>query len=413
MDFGLITEHASHPLQRGGVQIGKRDPNMWPPNRCLELLRCALSHDQTLIDDDDGVGQLIGLVQILRRQQHRGAARDQGANRRPHLTATDRIQPGGGLIEKEHLRFCDQAGGQVETAPHAARIFLHQPVPGVNKVELAKQVVCASARGRRSQVAEAADDVKVLLPGQELVHGCGLTRDSDPSSHLVGLAEDVESSDLGSPAVGGKQGGEDADGGGLAGTIAAEECADAARRDLKADVHQSMGFAERAGETFCRDRGRAHCNGVSQLTSRAWGLTRKARWVDFCLELPSVGRWRQSSGRAAKAFLVFIYHPIPDTGFFHLPFMLSRAALCVSSPLATISCRCLSCAFITASALLPWNAASHGPPICSHVMVFISYLLSSRLSSRARGSLPRRRRSTSCARTNSATWRRRRVSPCR
>src|SRR5665213_1964740 len=98
-------------------------------------------------------------------------------------------------------------------------------------------------------MAEAADDLKVLMPGQELVHGCGLTGDSDPSSYLIRLAEDVESSDLGSAAVGGKQGGEDADGGGLAGAVAAKECADAAGTDLKADVHECMGLAERTGET--------------------------------------------------------------------------------------------------------------------------------------------------------------------
>jgi hypothetical protein len=79
----------------------------------------------------------------------------------------------------------------------------------------------------------------------------------------------------------------------------------------------------------------------------------------------------QSSGRAAKSFFVFLYHPIPDTGCFHLSCMLFRALLCVSSPFATISFRWLSCAFITSSALFPWNGASHGPPICLHVIVFI------------------------------------------
>jgi hypothetical protein len=79
----------------------------------------------------------------------------------------------------------------------------------------------------------------------------------------------------------------------------------------------------------------------------------------------------QSSGRAAKAFFVFMYHPIPDMGFFHLSFIIFKAILWVSSPPATISFRCLSSAFITSSAVLPWNGLSHGPPICLHVIVFI------------------------------------------
>src|SRR5712692_1514157 len=79
----------------------------------------------------------------------------------------------------------------------------------------------------------------------------------------------------------------------------------------------------------------------------------------------------QSSGRAAKDLLVFIYHPIPFMGFFHLPCIAFKALLCISSPPATISLRWLSSALITASAVFPWNATSHGPPICLHVIVFI------------------------------------------
>src|SRR2546422_11122823 len=79
----------------------------------------------------------------------------------------------------------------------------------------------------------------------------------------------------------------------------------------------------------------------------------------------------QSSGRAAKSFFVFRYHPIPRMGFFHLPCISFKAPLCVSSPMATISFKCLSSAFITSSAVFPWNATSHGPPICLHVMVFM------------------------------------------
>lgn len=80
----------------------------------------------------------------------------------------------------------------------------------------------------------------------------------------------------------------------------------------------------------------------------------------------------QSSGRAAKSRLVFLYHAIPDKGFFHLPFIPFKALLCVSSPPATISFKCLSCAFITSSAAFPWSGKSHGPPNCLHVIVFIS-----------------------------------------
>jgi len=50
-----------------------------------------------------------------------------------------------------------------------------------------------------------------------------------------------------------------------------------------------------------------------------------------------------------------MYHFIPDTGCLHLSCMLFRALLCVSSPVATISFRWLSCALMTSSAVFPWN----------------------------------------------------------
>ncbi|HEY4896109.1 MAG TPA: hypothetical protein VII01_08460, partial [Solirubrobacteraceae bacterium] len=62
---------------------------------------------------------------------------------------------------------------------------------------------------------------------------------------------------------------------------------------------------------------------------------------------------RQSSGRAAKSRLAFLYHPIPERGCFHLPFISFNAPSCVASPFATASFRCMSCAFMTSSAVVP------------------------------------------------------------
>src|ERR1700733_7399958 len=80
----------------------------------------------------------------------------------------------------------------------------------------------------------------------------------------------------------------------------------------------------------------------------------------------------QSSGRAAKSRLAFLYPPIPATGCFHLPFISFRASLCASSPLETISFKCVSCAFMTSSAVSPCSSRSHGPPNSLHVIVFIT-----------------------------------------
>lgn len=87
--------------------------------------------------------------------------------------------------------------------------------------------------------------------------------------------------------------------------------------------------------------------------------------------LVSPRRNQGSSGREANFRLVLLYHPIPEMGFFHRPFISFRALWCVSSPPATISFRWRSCAFMTLSAVVPWCAKSQGPPICLHVIDFM------------------------------------------
>jgi hypothetical protein len=49
-----------------------------------------------VVDHRDPVGQLVGLVQVLGGQQHRGPAGDQPPVGLPDLVAAARVQPGGG-----------------------------------------------------------------------------------------------------------------------------------------------------------------------------------------------------------------------------------------------------------------------------------------------------------------------------
>src|SRR5665213_2676707 len=79
----------------------------------------------------------------------------------------------------------------------------------------------------------------------------------------------------------------------------------------------------------------------------------------------------QSSGSEAKSFLAVLYHPMPEMGCFHRPFISFRAGWCASSPPATTSFQWASCALMTSSAALPWCGYSQGPPNWLQVMVFI------------------------------------------
>ena len=53
----------------------------------LELGEGAVHDDPALVEDRDPVGELLGLVQVLRREQHRRAAAGELLDRLPHLDA--------------------------------------------------------------------------------------------------------------------------------------------------------------------------------------------------------------------------------------------------------------------------------------------------------------------------------------
>ena len=102
---------AGDQLQLQGAS-GRRDD--------LSSSERALGDLDAAVDDRDPVGELVGLVEVLRGQQDRAAVADELADGVPHLTAGARVEAGGRLVEEDQRRPGDQAGGQVEPATHAA-----------------------------------------------------------------------------------------------------------------------------------------------------------------------------------------------------------------------------------------------------------------------------------------------------
>jgi hypothetical protein len=59
------------------------------------------------------VGEPVGFLQVLGGQQDGGAAGHQVLDVLPQVHARARIQAAGRLVQDEHRRLADQAGGQV------------------------------------------------------------------------------------------------------------------------------------------------------------------------------------------------------------------------------------------------------------------------------------------------------------
>ena len=125
---GLRGEHrllAEQPLRDagGGRDVVGRDQLQLEggaADRGLQLVGGALGDLHALVDDRDPVGELVGLVEVLRGEQDGAALLHQLADRGPHLAAGARVETGGRLVEEDQRGPGDQAGGQVEPATHAA-----------------------------------------------------------------------------------------------------------------------------------------------------------------------------------------------------------------------------------------------------------------------------------------------------
>ena len=70
----------------------------------LELVGRAPRDDLAVVDHGDRVGQLVGLLQVLRRQQQRRALAHEAADDVPHAQAAARVETGRRLVEEQQPR---------------------------------------------------------------------------------------------------------------------------------------------------------------------------------------------------------------------------------------------------------------------------------------------------------------------
>src|SRR6266511_1236523 len=219
----------------------------------LELIGCSLGDDAAVVDDDDVIGEPVGLVQILGREYERRALRDEFAEHRPEVAAAVRVESGGGLVEEEDGRRGDQAGGEVESPAHAARVGLDGLACRVGEVERGEQLGGPGARDPAREVVEAADHLQVGASGQQLVHRRLLAGEADAWTHARRLADDVEAVNEGASLVRPQQRRQDANGGRLAGAVAAEQAQHATPGDLEVDLAQRPVWPEAFAEALGTD----------------------------------------------------------------------------------------------------------------------------------------------------------------
>jgi hypothetical protein len=102
---------------RGHRRRGPADPQRdhVPGHPPLELVGRAAGHDPAVVDEQHPVAQRVGLVQVVRGEEHGGAeAVPQPADVLPQVAAALRVEPGGRLVQEHQPGPVDQAQRDVQ-----------------------------------------------------------------------------------------------------------------------------------------------------------------------------------------------------------------------------------------------------------------------------------------------------------
>ena len=152
---------------------------------------------RAVVEQRDPVGEPVGLLEVLRRQEDRDAVGDELADDLPHDPPAARVEAGRRLVEEDDPRVADEGHRQVEPAAHAARVRRGRLAGGVDEVEPLEQLRDAPAALLLAEMAQVGHQAEVLLAGEQLVDRRELAGDADEAADRVGLAGDVVAGDAG------------------------------------------------------------------------------------------------------------------------------------------------------------------------------------------------------------------------
>jgi hypothetical protein len=198
-----------------------------------------------VVEDGDPVGELVGLVEVLRGQEDGDAAGREVADAVPHLPAAARVEPGRGLVEEDHPRRPGQRHRQVEAAAHPTRVRRDRARGRVGQVEAIEQLCHPTPPGAAAEMVQVGHQLQVLLACEQVVDRRELAGDPDRGPHPIRIADHVVTGYAHLAGVGRNQRRQDPHDRRLAGAVRPEQREDRARRDLEVDPVEDDLAAER------------------------------------------------------------------------------------------------------------------------------------------------------------------------
>jgi hypothetical protein len=284
---GIITDDGEEDLLESRLLLDVFDLGGW--EQPLELGEGAVHDDPTLVEDRDLVGELFGLVEILRGEQHCGAVLSEFPDGLPHLNARLGVEPSRRLVEEDDLRISDEAHRDVEPTAHATRIGRHLTRGRVGQRQALEQGI--RDHGWVLEVSQPGDKHEVLPPAEDFVDGRELSGEADGFPDIRSLGSDIEAVDAGSSCVGLEQRGQDVHDRGLARPVRAEQRENAAPRHVEVDVPQDVEVFVRLLQAPYADGGRGHrrrCHSSLPSSASAFAMALISRSRSLLIHWPCV-----------------------------------------------------------------------------------------------------------------------------
>ena len=193
-----VAPDRTQPLGGGGEvrHVGDLEVDEVAGDLRLEVVRGVAGDDLAVVDDDDAVAELVGLVEVVRGEEDgRAAPVAQVGDVGPQVRAGLRVQARGRLVEEHQGRLVDQAHGDVEPAPLATGHRLGLPVPQAVELELVEQLVPAPTGILRRHPVEHPVVGHLVTGSRRAAGGTALGHVADAPTHLLGLADHVVARD--------------------------------------------------------------------------------------------------------------------------------------------------------------------------------------------------------------------------
>ena len=201
----------------------------------LQLLDRAVRGKPAGLDDGHAVA-VLGLVQVVRGDEDGDAGARQLVDQPPELPARQRIDTAGRLVEEHDRRLVENGAAEREPLAPAGRERAGERALAAAKTGHVEHEGAPRGEPIRVEPVDAAEERDVLIDGQLLVEREALRHVADAALDALGIAVDVDAADERRPGRGPQQAAQHADGGGLAGAVAAEEAEDLAGADVERHV---------------------------------------------------------------------------------------------------------------------------------------------------------------------------------